>query len=72
MSTLAADDKYPVRNRDKLKIPIQMILSQKQKTFSEFFCKFLKSRINLKHFERKDDPHRFFISEITDSGQVVR
>ena len=61
---LAVNEKYPVLNREKLKIPIQMILSQKQKIFSEFFSEFLKSRLNFKHFEKKDDPHRFCISEI--------
>ena len=43
VNTLAADEKYPVLNRDTLTIPIQMQLSQKQKTFSPFFAPFLKS-----------------------------
>ena len=51
VNTLAADKKYPVLNRDNLTIPIQMQLSQKQKTFSQFFAAFLKSRLNFKHFE---------------------
>ena len=33
-------------------IPIHMQLSHKQKTFSEFFTEFLKSRLNFKHFEK--------------------
>ena len=49
-----------------------MQLSQKQKTFSEFFAEFLKFRLNFEHFDRKDDPHSFAISEITDSANVVR
>ena len=49
-----------------------MQLSQKQKTFSQFFAGFLKSRLNFEHFEEKDDLHRFCISEITDSENVVR
>ena len=72
VNTLAADEKYPVLNRDNLTIPIQTQLSEKQKTFSEFFPAFLKSRLNLKHFEKEDDPHRFCIFEITDSENVVR
>ena len=44
VNTLAADEKYLVLHRDNLTIPIQMQLSQKQKTFSEFFYEFLKSR----------------------------
>ena len=48
-----------------------MQLFQKQKNFSEFFAKFLKSAINFKYFEKKDDPHRFSISKITDFENVV-
>ena len=72
VNTLAADEKYPVLTRDNLTIPIQMQLSQKQKTFSEFFAAFLKSRLNFKYFLKKDDPPRFCIFEITDSENVVR
>ena len=72
VNTLAADEKNPVLNRDNLTIPIQMQLSQKKKTFSKFFARFLKSKINFKYFQKKDDPHRFCICEITDSENVVR
>ena len=34
-----------------------MLLSRKQKTFSEFFAPFLKASLNLEHFQKKDDPH---------------
>ena len=38
LNTFTADDKYSPLNRDNLAQPIQMMqLSQKQKTFSEFF-----------------------------------
>ena len=53
VNTLAADDMYPLLNRYNLKIPIQMQLSQKQKTFSEYFLKFLKPRLSFEHFEKK-------------------
>ena len=72
VNTLATDEKYPVLNRENLTIPIQMQLSQKQKTFSEFFAAFLKFRVNFEYFEKKDDPHRFFIFEVTDSENVVK
>ena len=49
-----------------------MQLSQKQKTFSKLLAAFLKSRLNLKYFERKNDLHRFCISEIADSEHAVR
>ena len=44
VNTLAADEKYSVLSSDNLTIPIQMELSKKKKTFSEFFAAFLKSR----------------------------
>ena len=72
VNILAADKMYPVLTRDNLTIPIQMQLSQKQKTFSEFFAAFLKSRLNFNYFLKKDDPPRFSIFEITDSENVVR
>ena len=53
VNTLAVDKKYLVLNRDNLTIPIQMQLSEKQKTFSQFFSAFLKSSLNFKHFEKK-------------------
>ena len=37
VNTLPADEKHYLLNRDNLTQPIQIQLSQKQKTFSEFF-----------------------------------
>ena len=54
---LCANGKYSLLARDNLMQRLLMFLSQKQKTFSEFFSSFLKSTLNLKHFQRKDDPH---------------
>ena len=45
--------------------------SQKQKTFSQLFAEFLAGRLNFKYFEKKDDPHKFCISEIRDSEIAV-
>ena len=52
-NTLSADGKYSLFNRDNLTQPIQMQLSRKQKTFSEFFCAFLKSNLNFWTFSKK-------------------
>ena len=71
VNTLATDEKYPLLNRDNLTIPIQMHLSEKQITIPQFLAVFLKSILNLEHFEKKDDPHSFCISDITDSENVV-
>ena len=69
VNTLAADENYPVHNREYLTLPIQMQLSQKQ-TFSEFFAAFLKFSLNFKHFEKKDHPHRFCVFEVTDAEKI--
>ena len=66
-NTLSVDGKYSLVNTDNLKQPIQMQLSRKQKTFSDFFSAFLKSSLNFEHFQKKDDPRGWCISEITDS-----
>ena len=66
-NNLSADGNYSLLNRDKLMQPIQMILSQKTKTFPQFPAAFLKSSLNFAHFHQKDDSHSSDISEITDS-----
>ena len=57
VNTLIVNDKHYLLNRDNLAQRIQMQLSQKQKTFSEFFFAFLKSILNFKHLPKKHDPH---------------
>ena len=53
VNALAADEMYPVFNRDNLTIPIQMQLSQKQNTFSEFLAAFFKYSLTFEDFEEK-------------------
>ena len=57
VNTLSADDKYSFLNRDNLAQPIRTQLSQKQKPFDKFFLQLPKCALNLKHFQKKDDPH---------------
>ena len=57
VNTLIVDDKHYLLNRDNLTQPIQIQLSQKQKTFSEFFFAFSKSILIFKHLPKNDDPH---------------
>ena len=58
VNTLAADVKYPALNKDNLTIAIEMELSQKEETLSQFFAEFPQFRLNFKRFEKKDDPFR--------------
>ena len=64
---LTDDEKYSLLYRENLTQPIQILLSQKRKSFSRFFSAFLKSTLNFKHFQKKDDPHSRCISQISVS-----
>ena len=70
VNTLTADGKYPVQGCENLQLPIQMQLSDKQNNFSQFFVPFLESTSNFKHFEKKDDRHTYFLSEITECERL--
>ena len=65
--TLTDDEKYCLLYKGNLTQPIQILLCQKQKTFSQLFSAFLKSTLNFAHFQKKDDPHSRCISQITVS-----
>ena len=69
-NTLTANDKYPVRDFVNLSSPIQMQLSIKSTIFSDFFVSFLEYTSNFRHFEKKDDGHSYFISEMTDCDRL--
>ena len=45
---------------------LEVPLSQKQKTFSEFFIAFLKCALNLEHLEKKDECSSLVISKVID------
>ena len=65
-NTLTANDNYPVQDCENLPSPIQMSLSLERNFFSDLFVPFLESTSNFKHFEKKDDRHSYFISEIKE------
>ena len=67
VNTLTDDEKYSLLYRENLTQPIQKLLFEKQKSFSHFFCGFLKSTLNFEHFQKKDDPHSRCSSQITVS-----
>ena len=66
LNTFTAYDKYSVLNREYLTHLIHKQLSQKQETISEFFSKFLKSRLNFEPIKKKDNTNNECISKITD------
>ena len=53
VNILIVDDKDYMLNKDNLTQPIQVQLSQKQKTFSQFALAILKCILNFKHFQPK-------------------
>ena len=53
VNRLIVNDNHYLLNRDNLTQPIQMILYQKQKTFSDFFFAFSKSILNFKHLHKR-------------------
>ena len=67
VKTLTDDEKYSLLYRENLMQPIQILLSEKRKTFSQFFSAFLQCTLNFEHFQKKDDPHTRCISQITVS-----
>ena len=70
--TLAANDKQYLLNRDNLAQPIQLELSQKQKTFSEFVFSFLKTILNYKHFSKKMTLRAEIFPELPTPKNMVR
>ena len=72
MNTLPADEKYYLLNRDNLAQPIQMQLSQKQKTFSQFPLAFLNSILNYNHFPKKMTLRADVFPEIPSPKNMVR
>ena len=69
VNPLPADDKYSLLKRGNLLQDFQMHLSEIQKIFCQFFFTFSKFRVNFEHFQKKNDPHSWYIFELTDSGK---
>ena len=72
VNTLTDDDKYSLLYRDNLTQPIQILLSQKQKTVSEFFSAFLKSTLNSEHFQKKLTLITNVIPKLPSPEKVIR
>ena len=64
---MTTDDKYSRRNMLNFRQQLEVLLSQKQKTFSGLFLAFLKCALNLEHFEKKDEYSSLVISKVIDS-----
>ena len=63
---LTAHNKYSRCYVHKFAQQVQAPLSQKKKTFCQFFIELLKCACNLEHFEKKDEYPGLIISDIMD------
>ena len=72
LNTLSEDDRYCLLYKDNLLQPIQILLSQKQKTFSEFFSAFLKSTLNSEHFQKKINFIADVFPKLPSAKKVIR
>ena len=61
---MTADGKYSCCNMQNFLQQLQTLLSQKRKTFSEFFIEILKRAWNLQQFEKKNESPTLLISDI--------
>ena len=67
VNTLTEDGKYSLLYIDNLTQQIQILLSQKPKTFSKLSSEILKPTLNFAHFQKNVDPHSRCSSQITVS-----
>ena len=51
---------------------IQMHLSQKQKSFSEFSCAFFESALSLEHFQKNMTLIAYVFTKLTTAKNVLR
>ena len=72
VNTLSEDDKYCLLYNDNLLQPIQILLSQKQRTFSQFFSGFLKSTLNSEHFQKKINLIADVFPKLPSAKKVIR
>ena len=64
---MTTDDKYSRLNMLNFMQQFEPPLSEKQKTFSQFFLAFLKCALNLEYFEKKEEYPSLVLSRIIDS-----
>ena len=72
VNTLTDDDKYCLHYRENLTQPIQIPLSEKQKTFYQFFSRYSKSILNFKHFQKKMTLIAHVFPKLPSSKKVSR
>ena len=72
VKTLTVDEKYYLVYSGNLTQKIQMQLPNKEKTFSQFFSSFLKSKLRFEHFQKKMTLIADIFPELQTPKDVVR
>ena len=72
VNILTDDDKYCLLYRDNLTQPIQIRLSKKQNSFSQFLSAFLKSTLNFEHFQKKMTFIADVFLKLPSANKVIR
>ena len=72
VNTLTDDDKYCLLYRDNITQTIQILLSQKQKNFSQFFSAFFKSTLNFEHFQKNMTLIAHVFPQLPSPKKVIR
>ena len=57
VKTFTADDNYSLLNRNNLTEPIQILLSEKELRYLQFFFAFLIFRLKFEHFLKINERH---------------
>ena len=72
LNTLTANDKYSLNSKDKWVQTIQMLLSQKQNIFPQFFSSFFEFELNFEHSQKKISLIAYVFPKLATTKDVLR
>ena len=72
LKTLTANDKYSLNSKDNWMETIQMLLSQKQNIFPQFFSSFFEFALNFEHFQKKITFIAYVFPKLPTTKDVLR
>ena len=72
LNTLIANEKYHLNSKDKWMETIQMLLSQKQNIFSQFFSPVFESAENFEHFQQKMTLIAYVLTKLPTTKHALR
>ena len=72
LKTLTANDNCSLNSKDKWMQTIQMLLSQKQNIFPEFFSSFFESALNFEHFQKEMTLIAYVFPKLPTTKDVLR